>query len=171
MKQPAVPHQEGSAIRVITPADAILLATIHREAFGKEGWATEEFVRTLAAPARFGFILRSGPAPVGFVLGQAAGDDAEILTIAVVPRHQRHGYGKYLLQCALDEATQLNAQRLLLEVAADNRAAQALYRKFGFADVGARRGYYKRGAILVDALLLACPLPPAITENPVKSEM
>lgn len=163
MKQPVAIFESGPILRPITPSDAGLLAAMHREAFGKEGWATEEFARTLATPAHFGLITRRQAAPVGFVLAQAAGDDAEILTIAVVPRHQRRGHGHDLLQQAMTLAATRGAKRMLLEVAADNRAAQALYRRFGFADVGARRGYYKRGAVQVDALLLACPLPATAT--------
>ncbi|MBI1274277.1 MAG: GNAT family N-acetyltransferase [Alphaproteobacteria bacterium] len=155
----AAPEQGPSPdVRDIAPTDAWLLAAMHRESFGKEAWPVEAFTGALAAPARFGFLLRCEAMPAGFVLCQAAGGEAEILTIAVLPRYQRRGFGRRLVQLAVDEARAAGAARILLEVAADNPAAQALYRDTGFADIGARRGYYKRGAVVVDALMLACEL-------------
>jgi [ribosomal protein S18]-alanine N-acetyltransferase len=158
-EQYAATQWEGPVLRAIVPADAPLLAAIHGEAFGKEAWKVEEFSSTLAAPARCGYLCRSGIAPVGFVLCQAVGEDAEILTIAVLPRYQQRGFGKYLLQQVMREAGEAGANRMLLEVAADNHAAQRLYQKFGFKPLGKRRDYYQRGAVRVDALTFSCDLP------------
>jgi ribosomal-protein-alanine N-acetyltransferase len=44
-------------------------------------------------------------------------------------------------------------------VAADNIAAQQLYRGCGFVENGRRRGYYRRRGIAVDALILRRTLP------------
>lgn len=84
-------------------------------------------------------------APAGMVLVQAAAGEAEILTIAVDPRARRQGLGLLLLDGAAIWAAAHGAERLLLEVAADNPAARGLYQKAGFTTVGRRRGYYGRG--------------------------
>jgi len=39
-------------------------------------------------------------------------------------------------------AMELNAHTITLEVRASNTAAQSLYQKYGFTQVGLRRGYY-----------------------------
>ncbi len=92
--------------------------------------------------------------------------EAEIATLAVQPAHRRQGIGRALLQQALEYAcAQGPVQRVFLEVRADNTAAQALYRAFGFAVVGRRRGYYRTPQGRVDALImrrecgLRSPLP------------
>ena len=56
------------------------------------------------------------------------------------------------------------AQRLWLEVRASNQRAQELYRRYGFRDVGLRRGYYPAGALarenaIVMSLMLSGDAP------------
>jgi [ribosomal protein S18]-alanine N-acetyltransferase len=57
---------------------------------------------------------------------------------------------------------------MFLEVATDNLPAQALYRAFGFDEVGRREGYYQRAdGTRISALTMRCdlariPPPPSI---------
>ena len=81
-------------------------------------------------------------------------DEAEILTICTVPDRRRDGVGRYLLDAAAQAMKTAGAQRLLLEVAIDNRAAIRLYRAFRFVELGRRRGYYQGPQGAVDALIL-----------------
>jgi len=69
-------------------------------------------------------------------------DEAHITNIAVWEKHRRQGIGELLLISTIDLATELNARILTLEVRASNTAAQGLYGKYGFTQVGVRRGYY-----------------------------
>ncbi len=69
-------------------------------------------------------------------------DEAHITNIAVRVRHQRQGMGELLLISVIDLAAELNARIITLEVRASNTAAQNLYYKYGFTQVGVRRGYY-----------------------------
>ncbi|MCY4163320.1 MAG: GNAT family N-acetyltransferase [bacterium] len=67
---------------------------------------------------------------------------AHITTLTVAPRWQNHGVGTRLL-LALLIATRPRNAGVTLEVGINNPAAQALYRRFGLAPVGIRKGYYK----------------------------
>ena len=101
------------------------------------------------------------PEPAGFVVGQIAADEAEVLTVGVLPRWQRRGVGSILVEGLSRAAKRAEAKRLFLEVAADNQAAFELYRKLGFTAVGMRKGYYDPGGAgeaAQDALVLALPL-------------
>jgi ribosomal-protein-alanine N-acetyltransferase len=69
-------------------------------------------------------------------------DEAHITTIAVWEHLQRQGLGELLLISTIDQAMEMGAQVVTLEVRASNTAAQALYEKYGFKKVGTRRGYY-----------------------------
>ena len=108
----------------------------------------------LSLPGTFAFIVAALDASAGFVLARTAGEESEILTIAVDPERRRHGLGRKLLVAAMDEARKRGAQEMFLEVADDNRAALTLYRAAGFSDVGTRAGYYSEGGKLRDALTL-----------------
>ena len=100
---------------------------------------------------------------VGRVSGELAGyfvlmlavDDAHLLTISVAEPHQRMGIGARLLRHVMAVAREGGAQRLLLEVRPSNAKALALYRHFGFQQIGKRRDYYPADGGREDALVLA----------------
>jgi ribosomal-protein-alanine N-acetyltransferase len=69
-------------------------------------------------------------------------EDAHITTVAVDPAHQGQGYGERMLVCLLDQAIDRGASWITLEVRETNGTAQNLYKKYGFAVVNTRRGYY-----------------------------
>ena len=82
------------------------------------------------------------PLLVGFVgLWYQAGD-AHIVAIAVREEYRRRGLGELLLIGTIEMAVRRGQQVVTLEVRASNELAQALYRKYGFAQTGLRRGYY-----------------------------
>ncbi len=68
--------------------------------------------------------------------------EAHISTIGVRPAYRRQGLGELLLISAIELAQMLDATILTLEVRASNVPAQALYEKYGFTEVGVRKGYY-----------------------------
>jgi len=96
---------------------------------------------------------------IGFIIGQLAADEAEILSIGVSPNWQRAGLGTRLLEGLARAARRGEAKRIFLEVAQDNAPAVALYRKLGFVEAGRRKRYYERpGSEAVDALTLVLTL-------------
>lgn len=124
-------------------------AEIHAEAF-EDPWSALE----IAALVEGGATLIAEEE--GFILIRAAADEAEVLTLAVRPRARRGGIGRRLVESAAVAAKTAGAQRLFLEVAADNGAAIALYRVAGFEQVGRRPNYYRRGAMrMQDALIFS----------------
>ena len=90
---------------------------------------------------------------VGFTGMWVVVDEGHITNIAVRKLYQRQGIGELLLISLIDLATELNARFLALEVRASNVAAQSLYGKYGFSQVGVRRGYYTDNH--EDALLMS----------------
>ncbi|GIV85065.1 MAG: ribosomal-protein-alanine acetyltransferase [Candidatus Roseilinea sp.] len=79
-------------------------------------------------------------------------DEAHIATIATHPGWRRRGVGERLLLNLLREAQRRCAEVVTLEVRVSNVAAQRLYRKYGFAEVGRRKAYYQDNR--EDALLM-----------------
>ncbi len=69
-------------------------------------------------------------------------DEAHLLDIGVRPDYHRMGIGESLLISMIGLALRANARLVTLEVRVSNNGAQALYRKYGFVEVGKRYGYY-----------------------------
>ncbi len=69
-------------------------------------------------------------------------DEGHITTIAVAPAYRGRGIGELLLNGLIDQALELNADVLTLEVRISNIVAQQLYLKYGFRPAGTRPRYY-----------------------------
>ncbi len=127
---------------------------MHAAAFPPaERWGADALGLLLALPGSFA-AHRPGQ---GFALARVAADEAEILTLAVVPAHRRQGLGAALLAEAMACAVARGASAMFLEVSAGNAPARALYGAAGFVEVGRRRRYYPDGS---DALVLRRSLTP-----------
>ena len=79
---------------------------------------------------------------VGFIGSWIMADEAHITTIAVREAYRRQGIGELLLISAIELAMELKADIVTLEVRVSNTGAQKLYSKYGFTQVGLRKGYY-----------------------------
>lgn len=80
------------------------------------------------------------------------GDEVHIVTLATHPRLRRRGLSEQLMLRMIDECRREGASLVTLEVRVSNTAAQQLYAKLGFVEVGLRRGYYHDNG--EDALLM-----------------
>jgi len=131
-----------------TLTDAALLAGLHAACFEKP-WDEGAMATFIAGPGMLcliGSLGDAGPMPAGFVIARRAADEAEILTLGVVPASRRLGLARALLQRAAEDLRRSGATQLFLEVDEGNEAALALYRALGAAPAGRRPGYYESGA-------------------------
>jgi ribosomal-protein-alanine N-acetyltransferase len=87
-------------------------------------------------------VARVGATVVGYGGLMLVADDGHITTLAVDPAWHRRQLGTRLLHALAAAAVERGAKNLTLEVRASNQAAQSLYRAFGFAPAGIRKGYY-----------------------------
>ncbi|MDT4971563.1 MAG: [ribosomal protein S18]-alanine N-acetyltransferase [Pseudonocardiales bacterium] len=130
------------------------LMPYERTMFGTEAWTAGGYRSELADTKRRHYLVAQGEQ--GELLGWAGvmviADSAEILTVGVVPSARRRGIARQLLDGLLAEARRRGAVEAFLEVRVDNQAAQSLYVREGFAQVGVRPGYYDGGR--VDAVVM-----------------
>lgn len=118
------------------------LLPIERDLFGAEAWTASMFWNELANGHHYLIATDDEGTVLGYA-GLAIGQgEAWINNIAVRRESQRQGVGKALLEALLAEARRQQVKEVLLEVAADNEAAQLLYGRFGFDVIGVRRNYY-----------------------------
>jgi [ribosomal protein S18]-alanine N-acetyltransferase len=140
-----------------SPDRAVDVAKMHGELFDPP-WDHVAILKQLEHPAAAALIATAGMTrePAGFVIGQIAADEAEILSLGVVAKWQRLGLGKRLIEGLIRAARRAEVRRLFLEVSVDNEAALRLYQSLDFRRVGLRPRYYKQaGSPGVDALILA----------------
>jgi len=92
---------------------------------------------------------------VGFAGMWVVYGEAHVTTIAVAPEHRRHGLGEVLFLTLVGEAMRRGGEFVTLEVRVSNRAAQALYEKYGLTRQGLRPRYYSDNA--EDAYIMTSP--------------
>jgi ribosomal protein S18 acetylase RimI-like enzyme len=76
------------------------------------------------------------------------------LGMGVVATHRHSGIGGRLLEACLAHAPRSKIEKIELTVYTSNAPAIALYRKYGFADVGMIRDYRRLDGVIYDALLM-----------------
>jgi ribosomal-protein-alanine N-acetyltransferase len=89
-------------------------------------------------------ILPSTPTDyiAGYVTIWYMTDEAHITGIAVRESLRGNGLGELLLMSSIEMAIQHQSRVVTLEVRVSNHVAQSLYSKYGFSQVGMRKGYY-----------------------------
>jgi tRNA threonylcarbamoyladenosine biosynthesis protein TsaB len=150
---PVVLRREG-------PESAAVLAGLHLRCMD-DPWSESFLGQLLAQDGAVAILarLRADDSPVGFALLRLVADEAELLSIGVVPEHRREGIAQRLVAACYDRCRAGAIVRLHLEVAEDNTAARRLYARAGYLPIGRRKGYYAREGGAVDALTLARPVP------------
>ena len=108
-------------------------------------WNTESLRRCLADGAYCAVVAERSGTVVGFALGRAVADDAEILVLAVGREQRRTGVGRALFGALHGFAVRCGAVRLGLEVRASNHRAHAFYEHMGMRFSGRRPRYYADG--------------------------
>ncbi|HET7852334.1 MAG TPA: GNAT family N-acetyltransferase [Methyloceanibacter sp.] len=134
-------------IRAAYSSDASAMAAIHASCFAK-GWAASEIGQFLGVPGCLSLLASTSPAqpPQGFLIVRSAGDEAELLTLAVDPACRGKGLARALLGAAASALRGAGTKRLFLEVDRGNSAARGLYQSLGAVVVGRRPRYYEHGA-------------------------
>ena len=150
-----------SRIESLPRGAAGAISLLHRVCFPEDPWDARAIEQIMGIPGFFGRVGWTKTTPVAFALTLALGDEAEIVSLGVLPDHRRCGIGSAILDAVCGEARLRGAERVVLEMASDNQAARALYGGRGFTVVGRRRNYYRRAERLVDALILRVQLPTA----------
>jgi ribosomal-protein-alanine N-acetyltransferase len=145
-------------LRLMTASDLPRVLELEVSLFGEEAWSREMLAGELSQqPAtRYYLVAEEDEALVGYAGLLAAGEQADVLTIAVATSQWGQGIGSRLLAALLGRARQRGCTEVFLEVRADNTRAQRLYRWRGFTDVGIRRAYYQPSG--TDAIVMRLDL-------------
>lgn len=163
-------------VRVAEPGDAERLVELAREVGSEqEGWLiTAGEWRSASAERRYLKAIRKHPDAAVFVAesnggivgrlsisrdGHPASDHVADLGLMVSRDHRRQGIGLALMETAEQWAREAGVRKLELHVFPHNVPAIRLYEKLGYEREGLRRGHYRRGDELIDAILMAKVVP------------
>ena len=130
-------------LRAATLADLPAIAPLEAEAFDGAHSTLEHELRHNGA-ARYILLETddSGPAIAGLAGLWLQFDEAHVVTVAVEPALRGCGYGRLLVHGLVVIAAANGMDDLTLEVRASNIVARALYRTYGFHEIGERKRYY-----------------------------
>lgn len=120
-------------------------AAIHAACFPNP-WDAAAFEKLLANPAGVVFFVCEGEQDVAFILLHMVADEAEILSLGVVPEARRQGIASGLLQFAESCLKKEGARRFFLEVSESNISAKELYNKAEYTLIHKRDAYYVDGS-------------------------
>ncbi len=167
---PAAPVS-AAMLRPMTAADIPAVLALEHDLFGAEAWSAQMLAGELRQqPASRHYLIAEDEAGVAGYAGLlAAARQADVLTLAVAAGRWGRGIGSALLTALLAEAGRRGCAEVFLEVRHDNDRAQRLYLRYGFAQVGIRRGYYQPSG--ADALVMRLDLAaraggPGVPERP-----
>ncbi len=156
-------------IRAATPADLPALVDLDVLLFGSAAWPAAALTDELTGPGRVTLVsVDDGDSIVGYAVTMVSGDIADLNRIGVALGRQRSGVARELLEAALASAKARGADRMLLEVSTDNRAALAFYAAAGFTEIDRRVRYYKDGSdaiVMRRSLAAGCGWSPAPEET------
>lgn len=137
------PGQGAPRLWGMRTEDVAAVVAVEQAAFPDE-WPATAFERELTknSMARY-VVLGDGEGSVaGFGGLWLMVDAAHIVSVGVAPEWRRRGYGRAIVHALVEVAIVHGMVEATLEVRESNEAARALYRAYGFYEVGRRKRYY-----------------------------
>jgi ribosomal-protein-alanine N-acetyltransferase len=138
----------GAEIRPASSADVAALAELESLLFGPDAWSPAQVLDEVDGAHRRAWVAEMNARTFisGYCFTMTLGEVADLQRIGVHPERQRTGLARELLETAVAAARGDGAERMLLEVSAENSAALAFYAATGFTEIDRRARYYKDGS-------------------------
>ena len=111
-------------------------------------WTKSQWEKELTDPKRIciGVIELETKKLLGLCSAWLVIDELHITSLAVHPKHQRKGLGKFLISDLIKRSNSLLTNHIHLEVKDTNEPGKAFYKSMGFKIVGNRPNFYKDGS-------------------------
>ena len=122
-------------------------------------WSRANFSESLASGYDAWTARDAAGQLAGYYLLMYAVDEAHLLDVAVAAGRQGKGLGRHLLDRVKARAREQGMTSVLLEVRPSNERALAVYRRYGYREIGRRKGYYPaHGGQREDAIVMRIDL-------------
>lgn len=147
----------GAIEKIITPKVAVAteedlegIAALEKECFSAP-WSLESIKESFNLDTTF-FVCKQFHTVIGYGGINIVLDEGYITNIAVSKNYHRKGIGSAIINTLIKSGEEKGLSFITLEVRKSNLAAQNLYKKFSFEEVGIRKDFYtdpKEDAILL----------------------
>jgi ribosomal-protein-alanine N-acetyltransferase len=105
-------------------------------------WSRANFLDSLASGYQAWVLRDQAMRLLGYFLVMQVVDEAHLLNVAVAEEWQGQGLGRFLLNQSVACARGQGMESMLLEVRPSNVRALGIYERYGFEQIGRRKGYY-----------------------------
>jgi len=134
-------------LRRYEPGDFETLHAIDRACYPRGiAYSRSTLRQFLELPGAECLVARAGEGPesavTGFIVAEAEGAEAQVITIDVLEAHRRAGVGTAMLRAIEQRLEARGVRQVELETATSNAAAVAFWEGHGYRKTGVLRGYY-----------------------------
>jgi ribosomal-protein-alanine N-acetyltransferase len=151
---PAPPQREP-----MTLADLDDVLAIERAVY-EFPWTRGNFIDSLAAGYAAQVLRAADRTLCAYCVSMTGVQEVHLLNLSVAPASQHQGLARGLLDALVVDSRAADALCLWLEVRESNLRAREVYRRYGFEEVGWRRGYYPAAAgAREDACVMRLAIP------------
>ena len=167
-----MPSSANASVR-FQPLDATWaadVAALETRVMGSDAWnesqVADDLPRTdrtwwaayLSTDATTRAVAHDTDTLIGYAGGWIVDGGVQILKVATDPDHRRGGIARSLIEHVANDARDLGAREMSLEVRASNTGAHRFYERLGLENIGTRPRYYSDRE---DAFIFQGPLPVA----------
>ena len=129
-------------ITIMTALHVSQVAELEKLCFS-DPWSEKSVASELENKLAYWLVAVEDDRVAGYVGSQTVCGETDMMNIAVHPDFRRRGIAESLVNALVEDLQKLESHSLTLEVRASNEAAQKLYEKLGFMQVGLRKNYYR----------------------------
>ncbi|MBO5948213.1 ribosomal protein S18-alanine N-acetyltransferase [bacterium] len=131
-------------IRRMEKSDLDQVMQIEAEAYGEHHWSKDSFCNELENNlSRYYSAVDENNNLLGYLGAWFIFEEAHVTTVAVRKQCKKQGIANALMLHLIDACYENMIKYVTLEVRVSNIPALGLYTKWGFKDVGVRKGYYQ----------------------------
>lgn len=149
---------ENLDIRDMKEEDLNRIYEIEKSCFS-DYWSKDLILSSFRQNYNFIKVLTFNELIVAYINFNIIGEDAELMSIAVLEEYRNRRYASRLMEAMFKICEENKVEKIFLELRESNLLAYKLYREHGFVNMGIRREYYTNpveNAVLMYKQLTDC---------------
>jgi ribosomal-protein-alanine N-acetyltransferase len=134
------------SVRPARVSDLPAILAIETASFGADAYDRKLFAEYLRKCGGLFLVALWGTKVAGYAISRIHPRGAELVSIAVLPRHRNRGVASALMDSTLRRLRRQQIPKITLMVKVSNEAALSFYEKYGFGKLRRISRYYEDGS-------------------------